>query len=222
MAGARQMLGGPAVRRRPRWGLALVALVAVVALAGCSSSKKSPKSVPESGALKAKLLALSDLPEGWKLDSSKSTDSTDTSSSQEPACIRNLKEDFNGQTGKASASFTAADDIPAVEEDLGSFESGAATDAIATVKKVLDGCKDFSFEDSGTKFKATLKRGTLASFGDESVAYVGSFSAQGVDGELWFVFVRKGDTAGIFSYVGIGSVDTDQLKQIVDTGVAKL
>ena len=205
--------------RSLRWA---AAAVAVVSVAACSSSKKSSSDVPVSPALKAKLLTVADLPSGWAVDSSVSDTGGGGSSPGDPQCVRDVQNNVPGETGRASVDFAQSGGLPALEEELGSFKTEAdAKKALATVSKALDSCRDFSFDDSGTPVKASIARANFEQVGDESAAYRGSFSVEGVTGELWLVYVRRGATGAIFSYVNVGSADATEVQQLVAAGARK-
>jgi len=185
----------------------LAVLVIVVAV-GCSTGSKSPPNVS------AELLALSDLPAGWIVD-------TATPVVAAPACLQPLAGQ-PGTTASAQARFAgSAARIPVLHEDVAYFPDGGAA-ALSAFDALISSCSDIRITYAGRVLRGTITQMSFPKLGDQSEAFQLLLSYRGVIVGLDEITARKNNTVMSMSYEAIGTPDVTQVQQIASTAIGKL
>jgi hypothetical protein len=203
-------------------------LASVVGVAACSSSSSAPgassaASKPQSSAsvparnLKPQLLTVAELPTGWAVDNS-----SDSSDSGAPPCLKDLKATFN-TSDRAKVDFVKGTDLPQFEQSLGYFGTIAA--ALAKYQAgaaILNNCKDVSFTSDGHKFTGSIGALSFPKVGQQSSAWQLVISTQGVTVGLDAVLVQVGPELTMLIYGDLGGPDLDEATSLARKAVAKM
>ncbi|MFZ0664959.1 MAG: hypothetical protein WAM97_04335 [Acidimicrobiales bacterium] len=187
-----------------------VILLLLMALlgAGCSSKSSSPPN------LTAEVLAVSDLPTGWTVDSA-------VPAVGAPACLQPIASQ-PGASLSAQVRFAAGTNrIPVVHEDLAWFPSGGAA-ALTNYDNLIGSCQNVTITYRRLKLPGTVTSMSFPHLGDGSAAYQLLLTLRGVTIGLDEVTARKGDTVMSLSYEAIGTPDTSQVQQIAMTAISKI
>ncbi|MFF7730702.1 hypothetical protein [Streptomyces sp. NPDC008001] len=142
----------------------------------------APASITADQAQQA-LVALTDLPAGWKLEPNTGLDKSqggdeEIKSPSKPECapITNvlntgrLEEDHKAN---AQVVFTKKGDQTTVAQDVSGYERAQAEKAMAGLRTAVEKCAVFSAQDSGKKATVKVKKpaGQRPAYGDETVTY---------------------------------------------------
>ncbi|MFI1100796.1 hypothetical protein [Streptomyces melanogenes] len=185
---------------RPRW-TALVALATssllLTACGGGSDSASGPDK--PSGAKKDKsaptvpayitadqaqqaLVALGDLPSGWKLEPNTGLDKSEGGEDQinspsKPECapitmVLNTGRLLEDHKANAEVVFTKKGDQTTVAQDVSGYLRAEAQKAMAGLRTAVDRCAAFTAKESGKKATVKVKKAAQQpAYGDESIAY---------------------------------------------------
>ena len=161
--------------------------------------------------LKSKLLALSDMPAGWSMNSS-------PSSAGDQGCLSGLKGAANHET-KASVSFAESDNIPAFDELL--TTGSGSTSRYNAVIRTLNHCHQYTVTSNGTTGTVKVSSMSFPIQGTVSKAYQLTVHVDGVNVRGDLVLFQSGSINGALLYEDLGSPDVTQAETFVDQAVAK-
>jgi len=212
--------------RRRTAGLCVAAVVAA-SVAGCGSSGGGHRSVAPSSVasapsaaptgssaspdVRAQLLAVTDLPAGW---------SVDTAATKAPACLNTATQTAERAAAYADVNLTQQP-LPAMQEALGYFPGGGATAAYTTVTGSVAGCGQVSYTIAGAKFAGSIGPLTFPAVADQSTAYSLNLNGAGGTIALDIIVFRAGDEVGLFYYADFGSVEQSEFAKYVALAVKK-
>lgn len=184
------------------------------------------------GALKAKLLAVSDLPSGFTLESSDESDPTESTDEEDDEFCPELSEldkDYPGER-EAEASFQRASGeteaeakVVTLNEQIGRFgDEDEADDAFAAFAAGFPKCKSFTeTDDDGSTTTGSFEKIDFAKVGDDTYGTTLKLkqTSEGQSFELdgYFVALREGRHIIILMTVGLG----DELTKAQVEGIAK-
>ncbi|CAM5519918.1 hypothetical protein [Streptomyces abikoensis] len=143
----------------------------------------APASITADQAQQA-LVALTDLPAGWKLEPNTGLDKSQGGGEEQitngsrPECAPittvlntgRLEEDHKAN---AQVVFTKKGDQTTVAQDVSGYERAQAEKAMAGLRTAVEKCASFDAKDSGKKATVKVKKaaGQQRTYGDESVSY---------------------------------------------------
>lgn len=236
-----------ATRRR----LAATALPLVVLSAGCGGSSggdaddtrartvTAPSSAGEDSAagggqrtlsaaeLKRALLTVTDLPTGYKVDTSPQRDDRDDSSGENAECTQKFEALSGQNTDKGSAQAKAKFEGPSfgtiLQEDLSSFkEENGLSDRFDALAEVLSSCPRFTSTDSkGTRTAYTVGALSFPKLGDDTLALAINVKTTDFGRAINIAAVRLGKNVMFVTQGGL-TADAAVLEQAARKGVAKL
>ncbi|MGK5549755.1 hypothetical protein ACSNOH_34295 [Streptomyces sp. URMC 127] len=150
---------------------------------GAASAPAAPASITADQAQQA-LVALADLPAGWKLEPNTGLDKSQGGGEEQitngsrPECAPittvlntgRLEEDHKAN---AQVVFTKKGDQTTVAQDVSGYERAQAEKAMAGLRTAVEKCASFDAKDSGKKATVKVKKpaGQQQTYGDESVSY---------------------------------------------------
>lgn len=160
--------------------------------------------------LKAKLLALSDMPTGWSIDRS--------NASGDQGCLAGLKETSKHET-KVSASFSQGGDLPAFHEVLTTGSgSGARYNALL---RTLNHCRQYTVTSNGITGTVKVASMSFPIQGIHSKAYQLTAHVEGESSGADLVLFQTGGISGEVLYQDLGTPAIDQAEALIDQAVAK-
>ena len=167
--------------------------------------------------LKTQLLTVQELPTGWAVDNSTSSDSNTRGCD----AVKNIGK---GQSdSKAEASFAKGGSLPQFSENLGYFsDKGKADSSYAEGVAALNSCKQLIVKSDGKDVRLTFGRMSLPSKGDHSQAYACTGVIEGVWFGLYFDVVQMGTELILTSYDDLGTPDVNQFQTLRDKAIAKI
>lgn len=212
----------------PRRLLALL-LVLVALLSACGDSKKSstPGESSKGGArteaeLKALLLTQADVPAGLVIEE-QAEEEEEEESDEDSDCLTQDVDDVVPSAAEATAEFASEDGIRQVTQELSSYETGKATQAMAEGRRQLEKCRTFEAAVEESTLKGTLAEATFPNLGDETLGFVLQATIAGVAVNGEFVVVRKGESVTMLTnLVAGGAVDRTVTLTLAQKAVAKL
>ena len=214
-------------------------LVMALAAAGCSGGSArgatsgtapvatgaapgSPTTEVTDASLEAMLLTIADMPAGWSVDPTDSSNGTNESSGM-PACLQQLDSVGSGPSDpSAEAKFVgSAAGLPAADETIGPFGPDASS-TFDEASALLSSCADVSFDTGGQHISGTMATLSFPDLGDESAAWRMSFTVQGMPLSIDLALVRRGDLGVLVSAAYLGSADPRFLQTMATKALAKL
>jgi hypothetical protein len=211
---------------------AIAALVVAMLAAGCTSVEHGKGSTaPPAGVqtaqstphqpvpdLKAQLLTLADLPAGWSIDNSSSGDDPST-----PPCLQRPDTKLH-TTDKANASFVkGSSGLPAFAQAIGYFgDKAAASGEFSADAVIFNGCKDVSFTSDGQKITGSIRPMSFPTFGDQSQAWGGTFTAPGGTFGFDIFLMQKGAELESLVYGDLGPPDVKGLQTLAKSAADKM
>jgi hypothetical protein len=189
-------------------GLSTVLTIGVAAVAGASKP---------TAALKAKALALSNMPSGWSVDNNPSGNPNSFS-----GCLKQLESQGNAKPNGLVRVRVQYEDgqTPGISEVLVSGK-GAAAHYRAYVS-VMNSCKQVGFNDNGTEVKGSAGQMSFPTVGDASDAYAFTFSVKGFNLGLDVVVFKVGNIDGDIAYEDLGSPDASTVEDFVTAAINKI
>lgn len=187
-------------------------------LAAPSTAASSPSAVTSTAStnLKTALLAVSDLPAGWRTYQSSSSDNG-------PASCPALN---NGPWKKlpqsADADFSQGQTGPFLLEELASGSSDQVLAALQSFASATSTCSHFTGKSGSDTLDFTLAALSFPKYADATYAFamtIKSGTGLSADGDV--VVVRKGDVLVEVTVFGLGSVAVAQVEDLVGKAVAK-
>jgi hypothetical protein len=161
------------------------------------TSSVSAAATPRKEALKPAAVQLSDLGEGWSIDSD-----TTSSDSSRGLCGSAVFVDSNA-LGSFETQFTRGTFGPVVRSQVAQLKKGTAKKAVNELVKLLDRCKT----DSETKADGTTQIIRIAKMNTPKLADQSAGNRITIDGEIpvggEFVVVRKGDVVSTVVVAGL-------------------
>ena len=200
-----------------------------VLLAGCSSSSRATSSTSSTDApttsssssttadpsgltdadMAELLLTIHDMPIGWTVDDSPTTDPGDT----EPDCL-GAAETIAGGGASASVSFTST--------DTGEFFSEHLTNVTKSPRRTfnqlvdaLDACSEVTFRSDGTEFTGTMEPISFYEYGDDSAAWQMSFPMDGGTLDYDLVLVRYDHIIALYGFAGADPIDEATVDDLI-------
>ncbi|MFI1172833.1 hypothetical protein [Streptomyces melanogenes] len=187
---------------RPRWTALLALATSSLLLTACGggsdsasgsdkpsgSGTKKDKSAPPVPAYitadqaQQALVALGDLPSGWKLEPNTGLDKSEGGEDQintpsKPECapitmILNTGRLVEDHKANAEVVFTKKGDQTTVAQDVSGYPRAEAQKAMAGLRTAVDKCAVFSAKESGKKATVKVKKAAQQpTYGDESITY---------------------------------------------------
>jgi hypothetical protein len=221
--------------------------VAAVALAGCGSAadpSPSPPGAarpaadatataapgpPPTGALRRALLAVGDLPHGYRKDPQSLGGAGGHPVPRCRVVVGSIGDAVDSAVvGRADTGFEGGDARPLVAESLVSLQRSDAAAESTRLTRTLAACRTFSFTDSeGARYTYTVEPMAFPSLGDESTAVRVTLTTKGPAYDFTMtgaqVLVRVDRTLATVVTMGLpGSVPADEFQQTVRTAVQKL
>ena len=212
---------------------ALVAsgLVMAVVATGCSKGAATSGSVGTSDPattattvltdadLQPMLLTVDDMPTGWSIDTTDSSNSSDGM----PKCLQELDSlDTGPSDASAEAKFIgSASGLPAADETIGPFGPGAPS-TFDQATAFLDSCSDVSFDSDGQHISGTMGKMAFPAVGDQSAAWRMSYTVQGLPLTIDVVLARQGDLGVLVSAAYFGTADPRFLQTMTTKALSKL
>jgi hypothetical protein len=185
---------------------------AVVLLAGLAMvlTAAAPAGALTKGQLKAKALAITDMPAGWSVDPAASQGGA-------AVCVASIKK-VPAHEQKVVVGYDH-DSFPDVEEVL--TTGSGSLPAYNRLVKILNSCKSYAVTHDGKT--ETILVGVLSypKVGTASSAYSLKLSAGGVNAGGYVVLFRTGQINGAVLYIDIGSPAISAVEKYVDKAVTK-
>jgi hypothetical protein len=201
--------------RTARRGSALVAALAAVTLAaGCGGSGAADDKAPAKAAeatpvaeatLKTALLAATDLPAGFKIDTTPNKDSAPITGDCAELANDGEPAEF---TEKASVSLAKETEtgFQGVEHVVASGTTEGITTAVQRLRDSIDKCDAFTQDQGGTELKVTVTPDAAPKLGDEAVAATLTMDAGGVTLTMKLLVVREGN---VVTSLAVGGMPED-------------
>jgi hypothetical protein len=165
--------------------------------------------------LHSKALSLSNLPTGWTVDNSNSSNS-----SIGGGCLAGVKK-LPRKKGAVQISVQYEDgQLPQLAELLAAGPGSLA--GYNYLNHILEGCKHFTIFQSGRNVQVTVGAMSFPQYGNATSAYGLTFSVEGVNAGFDFVLFRVGSIVGLMEYGDIGQPDPDQLQTFMTAAVNKI
>jgi hypothetical protein len=161
-------------------------------------------------------LTITDLPAGWAVDNSPSSDNTD-----DPPCLKRVQA-VATTPHEAHADFVKGADFPVLAQTIGRYDSAnVAVDKFQQASALLTGCGDISFDSDGTHITGTIAEMSFPTFGDHSRAWRMELTAQGVNVGVDTVLIQKGAEMELIALLDLDP-STNDLAAFCRTAVGKL
>jgi hypothetical protein len=176
------------------------------------ASTVTPAGAVTKSQLKAKALALSNLPTGWSVDNATSGGTTNSS------CLKGLSHPLKHDVRVMVAYENGT--AEALSENL-----EAGSNYAASYKKFvtsLSRCKTISFSGDGQTLKGTAGAMSFPKVGNRSSAFSFSVSDKGVSVGVDLVGFQVGKIVGDVVYLDLGTPDIDQLQGFLNKAVNKI
>jgi hypothetical protein len=111
--------------------------------------------------------------------------------------------------------------LPQVTEKLATYTT-AARQAFTTVVGTLDRCKRLSGSSGGQKVTGTVGQMSLPGYGDQSAAFIASFTISGLTADEDVLIARKGSVLIGISEGAVGSPNLTQFQGFVRLALARV
>ena len=190
----------------------ITAAIAGFSLAAGNSHAEgaAPSKAPR---LESMLLTVKQLPIGWNVDNSPGSGF---------GCLHNALEPPGVKlTASAAVAFQDQGALPQVAEKLATYTT-AARQAFAAITGTLDRCKRLSGTSGGQKVTGTVGQMSLPGYGDQSAAFVASFTISGLTADEDVLIARKGSVLIGLSEGAVGSPDLTQFQRFVRLALARI
>ena len=183
----------------------LVVVGALVVCASAAASLGPRKAINPADQARARkvLLALSDLPHGWKAQPSQADNGTTTDST----CVKKGLSDLT-ETADVSRDFSQATGLPAVESAVGMLKT--RTQAVALWQRVptekVFACEAANGAGLPKGWHVTFRRLTLPRIGERSIAWQLTLTASALPAPAYedVVFAGTGRTFSVLALSSLG------------------
>ncbi|MGA8370556.1 MAG: hypothetical protein WB765_10540 [Acidimicrobiales bacterium] len=190
--------------------LAAIALIAMTMGGVLLQAMPASASTPS---IKSKVLQISDLPTGWSVDNSTSSDTTTA------GCLSNLKEAPRG-VPRVSESFQNGSSVPELGETL-ETRPGSSKRWNA-LNRALSQCKTISLQQEGKTVKGSVGAMSFPKVGDQSSAYAVTLPIEGINVGFDIILFRVGSYVAAITYADIGSPDVSTVQRFTIEAVNKI
>lgn len=178
--------------------VAAAALAIVIASAGVAGASNSKPKVSTT-AIKAQLLAPTDVPAGWAMASSSSS----SGNGAPPQCFAGL-EGTSNKSHNPSVKFEQGSNGPEFGETLVSAR-GKAIALLDTLKSAMDSCGTISFNTGGQDAKIQISDAPFPRIGDKSEAFKLLITASVFSVPGYIVATeRKNNEVALYTYFALG------------------
>jgi hypothetical protein len=166
--------------------------------------------------LKAKTLSLSDMPSGWSVDNSASSNPDNLT-----GCFARLQAFNHPVKGIVRAKVNYANgNAPLLQETL--ISGKGAIKQYAKYVAVMNSCKTVSITTSGATATGSVGALSLPTLGDGSKAYAIKLSIKGINVGYDLVLFRVGQIPGDIVYADIGTPDISEVQSFATAAVNKI
>jgi len=156
------------------------------------------------------LLAVTDLPTGWSVDSNTTTPNS---------CYSGPLTKIS-PASYAHVDFAQGGSLPELIEQL-AF-STSATNSFYAIKSTLDGCTTFTEMVGGKTISGNLGPMSFPSFGDQSAAFDATLSINGKNVNQGFVVAQKSNYLTVVALGDVGPLDSALLQQFITLALGKI
>lgn len=209
---------------------AVVALTLALVVSACSAGGSegsgdgaSDGSDAQVADITDRALALEDLPTGWAEDNSDDDDDDDDDPLE---CLEEAEGSFDdGLIGEAEVAYVDGATAPQLNQNLAQFASAsAASDAMAILDGVFDGCGSFTYEQDGQEITGQIGKVSLPDVtgADDQANYQMTMEAEGFTFSAGILLLAKDEYLTMLILLDLGSFDADQLVEFGSIAVDKL
>lgn len=166
------------------------------------SPTPTPETVPTSDKLTKALLDVKDLPSGWSVTTSDSSNSEQTQ-----LCDTQPVDNLVPPTGKAEVMFQQSDFGPFLVQVLLSYKGNDAQKAMDAIAKGMKSCNEWvQTAKDGTTTTYKVSALSFPKIADETFAARASTSDVRLFGtmQIDFVFVRRANIVSLYGYIALG------------------
>lgn len=124
----------------------------------------------------------------------------------------------------ANASFVkGGSGLPAFAQAIGYFgDNGTASGEVSAAAAIFNACKDVSFTSDGQKITGSIRPMSFPTFGDQSQAWGGTFTAPGGTFGFDIVLIQKGTELESVVYGDLGTPDVSKLQTLAKSAADKM
>jgi hypothetical protein len=190
-----------------------VLFVAVLMLVGACGSRS--KTNPETEALEARLVAVSDLPAGYKT-------LPVTESGEKSRCDYSSRLKTAMRIATAHVGFQNTTTRALLEEVLNRYEPGRAAELMAAARTLPTDCATYTQKQGAQTVTVHVEQFDFPSLLDESFAVKVSASVATTTVVFHQVFMRAGDTLAVVIHGGLSDVDGQLTAALAGAAAEKL
>jgi hypothetical protein len=219
MTAVRVILGPDTLNRHSVRGVSMrsvlfcghVALVTVAVLSQTSLTG----AITRHPSAKSKLLTISEMPAGWRIDNS----SSNAGGIGGTKCLAGLNK-ANKTPGQAEVSFDDGAGVPSVGEILGSGKK--LVRAFSEIAVHLKECKTLTLKENGANVSGTIGALSFPTMGAKSWAFQITFNIKGVTAGFDLIVFAAGSYVGALIYGDIGTPEISQVEAFANLALAKV
>jgi hypothetical protein len=194
---------------------------------GGGEGKSSPGDVLTAGQLSSALLDVTDLPDGYEVDTALDEDEDVDFGTSE--CANELEalgwgEEDGGSAASVERAFSAGEDsASSLQQGVTSNENeDAVDDAFDELESVIDDCGQLTFSSDGMPVTLKVSKLDVPEHGDDTLGIRMAGQISAFPFEIAMGMNRLGHNVHMVSVTGLGEADLPALRAAMDAGFAKL